>query len=304
LIVHFSNVNLSSRSGPNTFAVRLARELMKIGHSIVDSGAQYDAMLAFIEAGSNPRQDARLIHRLDGIWFKPEEFASKNESIKWTYRHSSHVIFQSEFDRRMVEHHWGLPRDYSVIHNGIELKRAAVTIDGIKNLRNSFDKIFVSSASWHRQKRLKENTELFLKLAGDDPRSCFVVMGRNPDHVVSHPRVFYVGEVNHSTCLQIYSIADWMIHLAWLDHCPNVVVEALSQGCPVICTDSGGTREIVRDNGFVIPESKIYNFELLDYDNPFQIDLTVKDLPTIKVQNDYLDIERVAKNYESAIFGK
>lgn len=302
--VHFSNVSLNSRSGPNTFAARLASELIKMGHSIVNSGDAYDTMLAFIEAGSNPRPGSRLVQRLDGIWFKPEDFSTKNEIIKWTYLRSKHVIFQSEFDRRMIEHHWGLPGSYSVIHNGIDLKKNTVTIDGIKNLRDSFDKIFVSSASWHRQKRLKENTELFLKLAGDDPGSCFVVMGRNPDHVVCHPRVFYVGEVDHSTCLQIYSVASWMIHLAWLDHCPNVVVEALSQGCPVICTDSGGTNEIVRDNGLIIPESKIYNFELLDYDDPFQLELSVKDLPSLKVKNDYLDIQNVAKNYEKALEGK
>jgi glycosyltransferase involved in cell wall biosynthesis len=95
-----------------------------------------------------------------------------------------------------------------------------------------------------------------------------------------------------------------MIHLAWLDHCPNVVVEAISQGCPVICTDSGGTQEIVRSNGVIVPEKSQYRFELADYDNPPDFDLTVEDLPAIDIQNDYLDIESVAKKYESAIFGK
>lgn len=272
-----------------------------MGHRIVDTGDQYDTMLAFIEAISNPRKGSKLVQRLDGIWFKPDEFLSKNESIKWTYRHSNHVIFQSEFDKRMVEHHWGLPEKYSVIHNGIDLKKSSVTIEGIKNLRSKFERIFVSSASWHRQKRLKENTDLFLRLAGDDPSACFVVMGRNPDHVISHPRVFYVGEVDHSVCLQVYSVANWMIHLAWLDHCPNVVVEALSQGCPVICSNSGGTKEIVQRNGLIIPETIDYNFELTDYDSPPGLDLDISLPDRIVVDSSHLDISGVAKKYEIAL---
>jgi len=274
---------------------------MKMGHDIVNSKEKYDAMLAFIEARSDPCPGSRLVQRLDGIWFKPEDFYSKNELIKTTYHRSDHVVFQSDFDRKMIEHHWGPHANCSVIHNGIDLKKSQVTIDAIINLRNSFNKIFVSSASWHRQKRLKENTELFLSLAGDDPRSCFVVMGRNPDYVVSHPRVFYAGDVDHGTCLQIYGVSSWMIHLAWLDHCPNVVVEALSQGCPVICTNSGGTREIVRENGLIIPEKVEYKFELTDYDSPpsLDFDFNLPDRPD--VFSEYLDIEIVAKLYEKAL---
>jgi glycosyltransferase involved in cell wall biosynthesis len=302
--VFFSNVNLGSRSGPNTFAGRLATQLVKNGHTISSSGDSYDSVLAFIELDSLPRQGSRIVQRLDGIWFKPGEFLDKNINIKRTYNLSDHVIFQSQFDKQMVEHHWGSVKESSVIHNGIDLRRVEVTHDQIKMLQQSFDRIFVSSASWHRQKRLRENTDLFIKIAGEDPRACFVVLGRNPDHVVSHPRIFYVGDINHDLCLQIYRIASWMIHLAWLDHCPNVVVEAISQGCPVICTDSGGTQEIVRSNGVIVPEKSQYRFELADYDNPPDFDLTVEDLPAIDIQNDYLDIESVAKKYESAIFGK
>ena len=302
--VHLSNVNISSRSGPNTFASRLATQLVKNGHVIADRDQKCDSTLIFIEPASRPYPGSRLVQRLDGIWFKPGEFLEKNIIIKATYGLCDHVIFQSHFDKQMVEHHWGPARDSSIIHNGISLGYSEITHDQIRQLRQAFDRIFVSSASWHRQKRLRENTDLFLKIAGEDSRACFIVLGRNPDHVVTHPRIFYVGDINHDLCLQIYRIASWMIHLAWLDHCPNVVVESISQGCPVICTDSGGTQEIVRSNGVIVPEKSQYRFELADYDNPPDLDLTVEDLPAIDIQNDYLDIESVAKKYESAIFGK
>ena len=54
--------------------------------------------------------------------------------------------------------------------------------------------------------------------------------------------------------LQVFSAADWMIHLAWLDHCPNSVVVGMSQGCGIICASSGGTYEAVGKNGIVVQE--------------------------------------------------
>lgn len=302
--LHLSNVNLNSRSGPNSFAGRLCDRLIGNGHDIVGSLEEYDSMLAFIEATSPVRRGARLIQRLDGIWFKPEEYEKNNRLIKATYNSSDHVVFQSDFDRKMITHHWGDPKSFSVIHNGIDLGFVEIKNPQVKILSEKFKRVFVSSASWHRQKRLQENTELFLKLAGEDDDSCFLVLGRNPDFVVSHPRIFYTGEIDHATCLEIYRISTWMIHLAWLDHCPNVVVEALSQGCPVICSDSGGTQEIVKDNGIVIPENLRYNFELLDYDSPPLIETDISLPIKINVNPEYLDIGRVTNLYESAIFGK
>jgi glycosyltransferase involved in cell wall biosynthesis len=157
--------------------------------------------------------------------------------------------------------------------------------------------MFVCSSSWHRQKRLKENIDLFLKLKENYPSSCLAVMGENSGYPTTHKDIFYMGAVSHEICLEVFSASDWMIHLAWLDHCPNVVVESLSQNCPVICTDSGGTQEIVRGNGIVIPETTPYKFELTDYDRPYKLQMTSLELPKIEIDNSYLDIKKVAQKY-------
>ena len=99
-------------------------------------------------------------------------------------------------------------------------------------------------------------------------------------------------------------MADAMIHLAWLDHCPNVVVEALSQKCPVICTDSGGTKEIVGQSGLIIPEAYPYNYELTDYDDPYEIDLGILenfDLSTVEVNSKNVCLQKVADEYEKIL---
>ena len=294
---YFDNVNFHSGTGPNTFAARLAKELINLGHTITDP-KNCDVHLAFIEQKTPKASHSRLIQRLDGIWFKPEEFVPLNRNMKITYLNAEHVIWQSNFDKQMTEKHWGKKMG-SVIHNGIELLKIKIKNPGIRHLRQTYEKIFVCSASWHRQKRLKENIELFFSLKTKYPNSCLVIMGDSPDHIINYHDVFYTGLVSHDTCLEIYAAADWMIHLAWLDHCPNTVVEALSQNCPVICTDSGGTKEIVGKNGIIIPETTQYQFELTDYDAPYKLELPLLELPKLEIDNSYLNINKVAQKYIS-----
>lgn len=298
--LHFSNVNFSSNTGPNSFASRLADVLERRGHQIVSEKDQYDVFLCFIEPSSSPKKTAKFIHRLDGIWFKPDQYETHNVRIKWAYDNSHHVIWQSEFDKIMTEKWWG-EKSGAVIHNGIRLHKTAVSPE-LTQLKQQSSRIFSCSANWHRQKRLKENIQLFQKIANNNDK--LIVLGNNPDYLINDPRIIYAGPQPHQLCLQVYAISDWFLHLAWLDHCPNVVVEALSQGCPVICAESGGTKEIVRSNGIILREKYPYNFELCDYDSPPEIDLSNFSLEARPdVSNDYLDIEHVCDQYES-IFKK
>ncbi len=294
--IHFSNVNFSSSSGPNTFAHRLASELSLRGYKIVNHDQEYEVFLCFIEPSSFPKKGSKFIQRLDGIWFKPEEFNTHNKGIKYAYDNCDHVIWQSEFDKSMTQKWWG-QRSGSVIYNGIKFNQIKKVDPGLIQLRERYDFIFVASSSWHRQKRLKENIELFLSLKDNHPNSCLIVLGK-PDHIIKHPDIFYVGHLTHQQCLEVYSISDWMLHLAWLDHCPNVVVEAISQNCKVICSNSGGTSEIVRSNGIIVEETTPYNFELTDYDKPYNLDIPKLNLTDIEIKNDYLKIENVADQYE------
>ncbi len=300
-----SNVDLNSNSGPNTFGGRLAKQLIKDGHQIIseESAHNSDAFLVFIEPRSNPPKNVRMVQRLDGIWFKPEQFESHNKLIKWAYDRADHIIWQSEFDKQMTCTHWG-ERSGSVIRNGIDIRKRKVSQQSLIDIRKSYEKVFVCSANWHRQKRLKENIDLFKLLRRNYESACLIVMGANPDVDAEDPDVFYTGPVPHEICLEVYSMADWMLHLAWLDHCPNVVVEALSQNTPVICTESGGTKELVGKRGLVIPETTKYNFELCDYDKPPEIELSPIQLPDISIDNvEDLRISNVTESYLKVLRG-
>jgi len=302
LNIHFENINLSSRTGPNSFAFRLIENLSNMGHKIVSSYQESDITCIFIESHLDIPEEHPTVQRLDGIWFKPSEFISKNTRIKSDYKKANKVIWQSKFDHDMITHHWG-SKEGKIICNGASIEQKQITNESIKMLRNQYDFIFVSSANWHPQKRLSKNIELFKIIRNRSGKKCaLVIMGSNPDHIEKDSDIYYTGSISHDACLEVFVASDWMIHLAWLDHCPNTVVEALTQKCPIICTDSGGTSELVGNNGIVIKETTPYNFELADYDNPYHLSLDNFEVDkiknTIKVNNDHVNIKKVSKEYE------
>lgn len=281
MIIHFDNVNLSSRSGPNSFAKRLQKKLLQLGHKVVDTAIDADVSLVFIEP-SGAKLAKKVVQRLDGIWFAPHEFENNNVRIKWLYERADHVILQSEFDKTMTTKWWGLPKKHSVIKNGIDKE---VSVDSrlqesLNNLKIKHEKIFVASANWHPQKRLQENVKLFHKLKKEFyPTACLIVMGSNAN--INGEDIYLTGNIAHEHCIQILHHADWMLHLAWLDHCPNTVIEALSCNVPVICSEDGGTKELVQEYGLILKEIKQYNFQLTDYDNPPSLNIENLRIPKL-----------------------
>lgn len=300
--VHFDNVDFNAPTGPNTFAARLARKLFENGHEVLGDAAGADVSLVFIEPTGRPLAP-RVVQRLDGIWFKPEDFQTKNVGIRKLYERADAIVWQSLFDRRMTLTHFGFPRARrcEVIHNGIDLTPVkAITIPKLAEMRAAYDKIYVCSSNWHPQKRLGANIKLFNRLRQKHPNSCLIVLGNHPDVRLASPHIFFSGSVSPEVYLQIYAAANWMLHLAWADHCPNVVIEALSQGTPVACSEVGGTKELVGSYGVVLKEAP-YNYELADYDNPPDIDVTqIDDLPDrqqLEHATADIDINNVAKRY-------
>jgi glycosyltransferase involved in cell wall biosynthesis len=287
------NVNVESSSGPNSFGKKLMKSLSDRGHEVDTSVSDPDVQLSFITA---TQKKARLALRLDGIYFNSsQDWRSMNEPIRRSYEVADQVIFQSNFNKLLTEKYFGPAKKYEVIGNGTCLK----TISEVPILNNTtldrFSEVWSCASSWRPHKRLNENVRYFLEAAPST--ACLVIAGENPDYRVNDPRVLYAGHLNWQQCVSLYKRSTRFLHLAFLDHCPNVVVDARAAGCQLVVASSGGTREIAGPDALVVKDAE-WDMNPLELYSPPSLDFSKVTRNGVESS---VDITDVAAKYEKAL---
>lgn len=112
-------------------------------------------------------------------------------------------------------------------------------------------------------KGLRELIAAFSRMAAADPDLRLALVGEGVMGDEVHALVRAAGcadRVHLPGGMEPQGVAEWICAAdvltlpSWSEGYPNVVVEALACGCPVVATDVGGTREIVVDGkGLLIP---------------------------------------------------
>ena len=123
-----------------------------------------------------------------------------------------------------------------------------------------------------------------------------VIAGSNPDYEIKHERVFYVGNLEWEQLISLYKRSKYFIHLALMDHCPNVVVDARAAGCKIVCSSSGGTKEIAGINSVIVKDME-WDFVPFRLYQPPELDFgALCEPPQIEKS---IDIKDVADSYLS-----
>ena len=265
--IHLENVNLSSKSGPNSFGRKLVKYMSKAGHTF-DTNQKEDIVLAFIQSAT-PAPPGPLVQRLDGIYFNTiQNYRVQNYFIEETYKKANGVVFQSNFNRDLTFSFFGPHDKYTIIHNGADVEEIGKTEP--VQLPDRFSEMWCCASSWRPHKRLDDNIRYFLQHAPND--ACFVVAGRVSERI-NDSRVFYIGEISQNHLYSLYKTSTHFVHLAWLDHCPNVVVDARACGCRVVCSSAGGTKEIAGPDAIIIEEEE-WGFEPINLYQPPKMDFS------------------------------
>lgn len=268
-------------------------EFKKMGHEVGPHIFDPTVQLSFIMAN---KKIAPMALRLDGIYFNTrQDWEKLNEPIKKSFNDSDLVIYQSKFNRDLTEKFFGISKKSIIINNGTCLETISTIPPANSPLFNNFSEVWCCSSSWRPHKRLRDNIGYFLQKAPLD--ACIIVIGENPDYRIQHPRVFYSGHLSWEQCISVYKRANKFVHLAFLDHCPNVVVDARASGCEIIVASSGGTKEIAGQNATIVKDLNwdlhpldLYTPPGLDYFNVSKNDL---DNP--------IDIIQIAATYLKAL---
>lgn len=115
-------------------------------------------------------------------------------------------------------------------------------------------------------KGLVELLQAFAAIAGRDPRARLalvgdgVMRGQLPELLRTHgieSRVTLPGGMEPTGVAEWIGASDVLSLPSWSEGYPNVVVEAIACGCPVVASDVGGAGEIIREgNGLLVPPRK------------------------------------------------
>jgi glycosyltransferase involved in cell wall biosynthesis len=107
-------------------------------------------------------------------------------------------------------------------------------------------------------KNVALSIEAMKRIAQADPLAHLVLAGDGPEtanlraqaaQLEIAGRISFVGNVAHSDLPALYRAADVFLLSSDFDNSPNVVLEAMASGLPVVATNVGGVAEYVRTEG-------------------------------------------------------
>jgi glycosyltransferase involved in cell wall biosynthesis len=186
-----------------------------------------------------------------------------------------------------------------VIHNAADLD--LIKAANLNYWDKKFGKdteVWSCASSWRPHKRLNENIRYFLDFAPKD--AIFAIAGvigmEGPFiQIPNDKRIVLMGELDYMSLLSLYKRSSTFVHLAYLDHCPNVVVDAQAAGCKIICSSTGGTSEIA-NNGIVIQE-ETWNFKPIKLYEPPSMKWVTVEKKVEYEEKEKLSIVNCAKKY-------
>lgn len=175
-----------------------------------------------------------------------------------------HIIYQSQFSKKM---HTPLfsRKNSSVILNGAKPKDLSQT--GPLN-PEKIHLVHIFADGKRSNKRQRELYDFFEFFLDRNPKTRIDILGlpanankRMPsdldelkiNKIISMPEVFKTEKFHHTQVSNILSelvrFQPIFVIFSYRDPCPNVVVEAMSFGIPVVCIGSGGVPELVAETG-------------------------------------------------------
>jgi len=213
-----------------------------------------------------------------------------NQPILDSYSDAAAIVVQSSFNKELVERYFGVRENINIIHNGTNLEVIS-SIPPANIGGRSRENVWLCASSWRPHKRLNENIRYFLDNA---PKSAVLLVAGSNSAFVKNDRIFDVGDLSWEQLISVMKASSHFIHLSWLDHCPNVVVDARASGCHIVCSSTGGTAEISGPDSTIIEED-CWDFVPTRLYDPPPIDFTRKATnPDLDIS---VDIRDASKKY-------
>lgn len=265
----YLNLKKGAVGGPQVWTSRFCTLLEQRGFQIVDDlSSDWLAGLFVIDSEGMERalQPGRVVgYRVANgylpLWFqtmqrpmKPEHHTT-NATIARALEIADIIIYQSSWAKQILDSTLFHRQDrFAIIHNGVDLQRfkkfGAVQPDipvigtvGLLRYRYRLETFFEAS------RRIQTPHQLLIVGSLDD--ECSQVLRRYQADPIIGPRISYQAHLPPEQLAAFYQQMSLLIHPVCGDVCPNVVVEALACGVPVVAPRYGGTAELIGEAGVI-----------------------------------------------------
>jgi glycosyltransferase involved in cell wall biosynthesis len=170
-----------------------------------------------------------------------------NARLRAVLQAASHVVYQGEFCREAADEFLGpAPGTYEILRNAVDTTEFTPA-----ERAPAGEPLLLLAGDQSQAYRL----ETALRTLALLPEARLLVTGTvvGGEHVVSElglaGRVTFAGRYAQRDAPELYRRAHVLLHPKVRDPCPNVVLEALACGVPVVHSASGGVPELVGDAG-------------------------------------------------------
>ena len=312
---HFFNKGIS---GPKNFESNLILTIEK--HNLAKTTFNFiKSDIHFLNSGSfsplwgmhfHPKNKDKVIIRLDGVGVDSEgiNFEKTKTNFLNILNKGSFYIYQSQFAKNCFSNIYdSFPRGKVIINGAPDLKcekkRGNELLKKINlKYKNNF---YTLAGRFIKRKRIQEITNEF----NNYDLGNLVVLSNVPEKMkVNNSRITYLGMIEPETARLIISKSLALIHFDRYDWCPNIVIGALNDRVPVICSNYGGTPEVVGENGLIInefPKDLPHNLEGINFTKMssfpgkiFRESLTENLWKrNIKINKKSFDLKKTAQDY-------
>jgi glycosyltransferase involved in cell wall biosynthesis len=267
--VNYAGAISGNRGGPRVKLSRLKMKFPehKFGFNLVYVLSNYP----YLTPNSISRlkdSDIPIVLNQNGVYFPGwygSSFHSQNQPNIEVYENANYVFWQSEFARESSRKYLSAsdPRG-EILYNAVDLLRFVPS--GKKGGKN-FTFLLAGNLNMHQfyqieiallgMRQLHRYRNIRLKIVGCDD-STRQEVSKLTETMKLTSVVEVGGKYSQSQAPQILKESQAYLALKYMDTCPNLVIEALATGLPVVYSKSGGTQELVDSNsgvGLTVTES-------------------------------------------------
>lgn len=198
-----------------------------------------------------------------------EGWEKQNSGNKLAYLNADYVFWQSEFAKKTTELFFNdITPLGEILYNAVDLN----SFKPIKKNHHHFSFLLAGNFNTKSYYQIeagirafslvfKTNRKAKLIIAGEDHEVRLMANNLAKDLGIDSNTLFK-GKYNQTEAPHLFAQADAYLALKYLDTCPNLVIEALACGVPVVYSSTGGVAELVgMDSGVGIALFEDYNLQ-------------------------------------------